>query len=48
MNRIVRHYRRYDGLIQCGEKSTRIDATSVEEGVTCKKCMKQKEYPKTL
>ena len=38
--RIVRHYRRWDGRIACGTWSTRIDATSVLKGVTCKRCRK--------
>jgi hypothetical protein len=41
---IVRHYRFYDGRMACGEKSLRIDATSVEKAVTCSKCLKQLAY----
>ena len=41
VRRIIRHYRRFDGLIACGNTSTRIEATSVEAGVTCKKCLRE-------
>ena len=37
--RIPCHYRCYDGSIPCGTTSTRIDATSVVKGTTCKRCM---------
>jgi len=37
---IARHYRLYGGDIACGIKSSRIDATSVPEGVTCLRCQK--------
>jgi hypothetical protein len=39
IKRIVRHYRRFDGIILCGNTSTRIEATSVLQGVSCKKCL---------
>lgn len=37
--RIVHHYRLYGGTIACSTKSYHLDATSVEAGVTCKRCL---------
>ena len=37
--RIIRHYRLYSGDIACGRKIYS-EATSAEEGVTCKQCIK--------
>ena len=39
LKRIVRHYRLYSGDILCGQKRA-LEATSVYEGVTCKRCLK--------
>lgn len=39
VKRIIRHYRRFDGIIACGVTSSHIDATGVEAGVTCFKCL---------
>lgn len=35
----IRHYRFWDGTIACGVISTRIEATEIVRGVTCKRCL---------
>ena len=41
MTRLIRHYRLYGGALACGRfYSSRMESTTVDEGVTCKNCLK--------